>query len=509
MKSIVKLIFISAGILLTMQNGFAQIDPGALGYYKEALLFSRNNAVGTARTQALGGAQMALGGDIGNVYSNPAGLGFFNHSQFSITPELMSYNNESKYMNGILNNSGARLGIGNLGIVWAKTQGNDNGLKSSSFGISYTKVNNFNNEISYEGQNTDNSIIDTFIAAANGATISQFEDGGSMVNSLAYLGFNNYLIGPSNILPVDHPKYGADTEYFTDVDGIPNQSETIKTSGSQNQWSFSYGANFKDKFYIGANIGVQSITYESHKIYGEQFKDGPLFNLELKENLKIEGKGFNASLGMIYRPVSIVRFGFTITSPTYFNFTEESDASLNTNWDNFQYDDNTTLNEVSEETSIALSKYELKTPMKISTGAAIFINKNGFITGEVEFINYGKANLNSLDFSPNSDNKTIKNIYTSTVNFKLGGEYRFDIFRARLGYAYYDNPSTLDGLDKSIQTYSAGVGVKLPNFYADFALTNSKRGSENYAPYSIGSNQPTAVFDGNITKAVITIGFTY
>ncbi len=509
MKSILKLIFISAGILLTTQNGFAQIDPGALGYYKEALLFSRNNAVGTARTQALGGAQMALGGDMGNLYSNPAGLGFFNHSQFSITPELKSYNNDALYLGENTNKIGTKLGIGNFGVVWAKKRSGGSGLKSTTFGISYTKVNDFNNTFFYEGKNTDNSIIDTFKSAAEGTDISQFQDGGSLVNSLAYLGFNNFLIGPSNILPEDHPKHGTNTEYFTDVDGIPFQTETIRTSGSQNQWSFAYGANFEDKFYIGANIGIQSVSYESNKIYGESFKDGPLFNLELKENLKIEGNGFNASLGFIYRPIDIARIGFTITSPTYFSFTEESDASLSSSWDNFDYDDDTNLNDVSEETDIAVSNYDLRTPMKISTGASIFINKNGFITGEVEFINYGNANLNSLDFSSNSDNKTIKNIYTSTVNFKLGGEYRFDMFRARLGYAYYDNPSTLEGLDKSIQTYSAGFGVKLPKFYVDFALTNSKFGSENYVPYSVGNNQPTAIFNGSATKAVITIGFTY
>ncbi len=505
MKSIVKLIFISAGILLATQNGFAQIDPGALGYYKEALLFSSNNAVGTARTQALGGAQMALGGDIGNVYSNPAGLGFFNHSQFSITPELKSYNNDASYLGNNTNKIGTKLGIGNFGVVWAKKRSGGRGLKSTTFGISYTKVNDFNNEISYEGFNQNNSIIDSFIDTANGAPVSQFEDGGSLVNSLAYLAYNNYLIGPESFLDENDP----DDMYFTDA-GIKNtQFETIRTSGSQSQWSFAYGANFEDKFYIGANIGIQSVSYETNKIYTEQFDEGVVFDITLEENLKIEGNGFNASLGFIYRPIDIARIGFTITSPTYFSFTEESDASLSSSWDNFDYDDDTNLNDVSEETDIAVSNYDLKTPMKISTGASIFINKNGFITGEVEFINYGKANLNSLDFSPNGDNKTIKNIYTPTVNFKLGCEYRVDIFRARLGYAYYDNPSTLEGLNKSIQTYSAGFGVKLPKFYADFALTNSKFGSEDYVPYSVGNNQPMATFNGSATKAVITIGFTY
>ena len=108
---------------------------------------------------------------------------------------------------------GTKLGIGNFGVAWAKKRSGGSGLKSTTFGINYTKVNDFNNEISYEGFNQDNSIIDSFIDTANGAPVSQFEDGGSLVNSLAYLAYNNYLIGPESFLDENDP----DDMYFTDA----------------------------------------------------------------------------------------------------------------------------------------------------------------------------------------------------------------------------------------------------------------------------------------------------
>ena len=43
------------------------IDNDASGYYSSALKFSRDGLIGTARTQAHGGAQQALGGDMGTM----------------------------------------------------------------------------------------------------------------------------------------------------------------------------------------------------------------------------------------------------------------------------------------------------------------------------------------------------------------------------------------------------------------------------------------------------------
>src|SRR6188768_3271591 len=69
----------------------------AQSYAETALLFSRTSAAGSARIQALGGAQIALGGDYSSALSNPAGLGMYNRSEFTFSPALSFYNIKTTY----------------------------------------------------------------------------------------------------------------------------------------------------------------------------------------------------------------------------------------------------------------------------------------------------------------------------------------------------------------------------------------------------------------------------
>ena len=65
---------IAGFVLLVMSECMAQ------SYVEEALLISRIRSGGTARIQAMGGVQNALGGDISSAFYNPAGLGMYNRS---------------------------------------------------------------------------------------------------------------------------------------------------------------------------------------------------------------------------------------------------------------------------------------------------------------------------------------------------------------------------------------------------------------------------------------------
>src|SRR5689334_23884466 len=67
------------------------------GYVESALTFSQTTPGGSARIQAMGGSQIALGGDYSSAASNPAGLGMFNRSEVSLTPGFASYKDQSDY----------------------------------------------------------------------------------------------------------------------------------------------------------------------------------------------------------------------------------------------------------------------------------------------------------------------------------------------------------------------------------------------------------------------------
>ena len=158
---------------------------------------------------------------------------------------------------------------------------------------------------------------------------TQFEN--ELYNTPTGLAYYNYLIGPASLIDPSFP----DDEYFSDVKTIPYQQEQIDTEGASNQWSFSYGANFKDKLFLGAGIGVSTLKFKSTKYYLEDFDDPYLNYLDLDESLDIKGNGINATLGAIVRPVDFLQIGVSFTTPTYFEFTETYDAEMSTSWEEF------------------------------------------------------------------------------------------------------------------------------------------------------------------------------
>ncbi len=483
----------------------------AQSFTETALLFSRINPGGSARIQAMGGAQTSLGGDYSSAFSNPAGLGMFNRSEFSISPGFNSAKINSDYLNNYVDESKTNLHIPGFGLVFQTEQEGRKGFLSGTFAVSFNRTNNFNQSFTYEGTNQDNSIIDYFIEDATGYPPNQFDDNGDLYNTVTWLGYNNYLIGEATILdPGNDP-----TEYFTDVLGIPFQKESVKTKGAQNQWSFSYGANLIDKVFIGAGFGFTSLRYETQKNFREEFSNEPLEHLTLTENLRISGSGFNASLGLIFRPLEFIQVGISYATPTLYKLTDSYNATMTTRWNDFDYygDGSRILQDESEETEDIISEYDLRTPGRLNLGASFFIQKYGFISADVEMVNYSGTKYSSaisgIDFS--SDNDDIKSLYQSTFNYRLGGEFRYENFRARAGFSYMPDPfqSEQNGVSRDLTSLSGGLGFRNKKFYIDVAMVFTQ-GKNSYRPYRVNTPEsPLVTLTNNTTFGMLTLGFPF
>lgn len=509
MKSIIKVLTVCIVMLVALYT-HAQVVDGSFGYYHDALRFSQLSMVGSARMQALGGAQVALGGDPSAALVNPAGLGFFNRSVFSFSP-MYNANNVSSDFNGTgTTDYRGNFNINNIGLVIEKTTGDisQSKFKGGSIGITLHRVNDFNRNYNYEGFNNDNSIIDSFLQQADGITPSNIEGRGPV--SLAYY---NYLINP---VP------GQPGVYDSFVIGFPRQMENIETRGNQYQLNVSYGGNYDDKIYFGGGIGMNTVRYTSKKVYREDsfeffdsntnqwVSDDAINSLQLEESLRVNGVGINATFGLIYRPVDAFRVGFSYTTPTALALNDESESFLQTNYNNFYYAaEDTLLRTVSSESDIVVSRFTLTTPSRFSIGMAGFLGKNGFISGDVEFVNYGSAAVNSRDFSTGSDNATINNLYGSAVNFRVGAEYRIQPIMVRVGFNHMGDPMKDSGIDRSISTFSAGVGYRTRDYFLDFTVMNS-RFNQAYVPYNLfDGSGPVINLAHNRTTAMVTIGFNF
>src|SRR5688572_28001569 len=85
-------IWLSLILVCVCFTGWAQ------GFVENALLFSRTRPGGSARIQAMGGAQTALGGDYSSALANPAGLGMYNRSEITFSPALNFYQTNAEHL---------------------------------------------------------------------------------------------------------------------------------------------------------------------------------------------------------------------------------------------------------------------------------------------------------------------------------------------------------------------------------------------------------------------------
>lgn len=492
----------------------------------------------------MGGVNTALGADITSISNNPAGLGFYRKSEWSFTPSLNFTNNSGTMLGNSVSDGNSYFGVPNFGVAFsnAKPDSDRGDWRGGTWGISYNRTSNFNNRVSYlGGVNRNNSIVDYLRSTADGLDIA-VEDlaspGGTNQigfnvgydETLAQLAYSGFLIDALDADRDGQPdpdnyyrsnlsrdfRIGFGNELIEDPKQIrPSGMNT--TTGSNNQWSVGYGGNYKDKVYFGAALGIASIRYSQREDYTESVVQSTfdlLDNYTLSDNLDVSGTGFNGTFGAIYRPNDLVRVGLSFTTPTIFRLSETSHTSLATNLLNpgaiglnpnqLAYSSRSIDNQFN---------YRLTTPMRASAGVAVFLGKYGFISGDVEYRPFRAARVNG-DFPVVQGvndavryNSDIRNTYQNVFDFRVGGEFRYEIFRLRGGAAYQSDPfqRSVDNLNRQRFVYTGGAGVKVKNFFADLAVAFNQF-QQAYTPYPLG---PSATFQNKTTTASITIGSSF
>lgn len=495
---------LSAILLLNFSVAQAQ------SYSETALLFSRTRPAGSARVQGIGGSQIALGGDYSSALSNPAGLGMYNRSEFALSTALSSNTAFTDFGGSKNDDNRTVFNVPGLSLVWNMPK--DHGaFVGGSFAVNFSRTNDFNRASIYSGSNFESSIVDYFIDQAWGSTTAQFDENGPHYNSPTGLAYYNFLIGPRSILPDP----GGDDEYFTDVGWPELQQEDILVKGASNQWNFSYGANILDRFFFGGGLGVASVRYKSQKVFRENYTNpDTIRSMSLSENLDLRGSGVNLTIGAIVRPVDFLQVGVSYNSPTFYSFTETYEAAMRTNWNNFDYRGNgeDILNNESASTDIVTSDYNLTTPSRLNVGVAL-LSKFGFISADIERTNYANAKYSSetpgISYAP--ENEDIRSIYKSVINYRIGAEFRYNIYRLRAGYGV--QASTYDrslDIDNKITSITGGTGIRTKDFFIDFALVHSSTKRYFYQPYTFfdGSGPLVRMKNRSIT-GMITVGFTF
>lgn len=485
-------------------------------YAADAFRYSESYQTGTARFQALGGNHVSIGGDASSMFGNPAGLGFYNRSEFSISPALTSVNNKTNYIGDANSASKANFNIGQAALIFTSQPGFQRKWKRSSFGVAYSRQQSFNETYRYTGLNNKSAYIDKVVEDANrngGIPLKQFnadfEPGGSNSGPLAFsvpaAYYEMYLLNPTS---QDGPPYNA-----LDNKSATEQAGSYTATGGNSQWTLSYAGNYNDKFYIGGSLGFNRIKYTYDRVFNDNYVNSPdLINVQHNERLEVKGNGVNISLGVIYKLNPTVQLGGVITSPTWSSLKETFHQGVGATFVDglVMGPDDKLIKPDYDYIPVAPNDfvYRISSPLKGSFGATYFIKNSGFLTASLDYIGYAamRANTSYLNAADNKSfkdetNLEIKDTYRNTVNARIGGEFRAGYMRGRLGFAYIADPYVdRNNIDRSKILFSAGVGYRNDRFFTDLTGTYTMYKS-GFTPYSLNNAADYSSVQIN-TKAV-------
>ena len=468
--------------------------PSLAQYATDAFRFSSGNNSATARFNALGGAQTAIGGDLTSLYGNPAGLGMFTKSEFSFTPSFNVNKNESSFLGSKNLANSNHLNLNNIGIVFhspvSKSDNLTTGILSFNFGVGYQKTNFFRNEINLGGGVTNlTGLGDYFAEAANSenASFNNFK------SNVIYGAYDGYLISD---VPINSTNFESNTDVNT------NQNLRLNTKGNQSNVDFSMGVNVSNKVYLGATLGLASINYTSNNILNESsnfFGTQKSYSANLVNNYDTRGSGVNFKLGAILKPVYEFRIGLSLETPTWYRMSDNFSQEISLR--NFKDKD------VSETDNYPFD-YRLSTPLKLNGGISYFIGKKGFLTANINYVDYSGIRFRSDKNSVNQNtNSTLTNNYKEALNYSVGAEFKLvDNLMIRAGYTGLGNPYR--NTTYKAENYSGGLGYRFGNYYLDGAVVVRNNNAVNeYASYTFNAgDEPVAAINTQSTNISVTFG---
>ena len=502
MKKILAVAFLSA---LTLQAGAQS--------WTDALNFSDNDYLGTARSVGMGNAMTAVGGDLGSLTFNPAGSAVASYSQFTITPGLSfstvtakgSLVDDAGYPNGFENSYRTRYGrmnIPNFGVMMVYDTRNRSGLKRVSFGIVGNVTRDYTNRLRADGTNANTTLAGSLASQADGFSPEVLSGDFYAKNIPSWetmAGYQSGIFGQLNGSYVGLTESLWDNGDIRITDKI-GQYYGLKRAGSKYDLLMNFGLDFNDRFYLGANLGLVTIDYRSDENRSEEAITGIDYgngfqSLRMRSSIRDVGSGVYLKVGFIARPTDGLRIGAAIQTPTLFDIREV-----------YQLEGQSVANNKEMVKSSPKDEwfYRLKSPFRANVGVAYTIAKMALLSADYEYTDYSGMKLSPsfdeayyYDFS--DQNLDIKDFTGAVHALRLGAEIKpAPQLALRVGYnlttgAQYNTLSdsgqvvSLSDQERKEQIRTAvsfGIGYSSPgSFFMDAAVRFQYLPNEYFTPY--------------------------
>jgi hypothetical protein len=472
----------------------------------DAVRYTEENLIGTARFRGMSGAFGALGGDLSSININPAGSVVFNNNQVATTFSNYGTKNNSNYFGKNETTNDNSFDLNQAGGVFVFKDANPDGnWKKISFEINYENANKFNNSIFSSGTNPNNSVSNYFLHYANGVPLTDLQNStyGQLGHGAqqAFLGYQAYIINPVNASNANN------TQYFSNVPAGGNyyQENNMVSIGNNGKLSFNAATSYKDKLFLGINLNSHFTDFRQTTSFYED-NNAPLTSnyevsrLQFDNELYTHGTGFSFQIGAIAKVTNGLRLGLAYQSPIWFNMSDELTQKISA---------------VSASTSGELAPdivnprltnfydpYKLQTPSKVTGSFAYVFGKSGLIS-----VDYAMKDYSKTKFMPTNDayfigiNNTMGNLLNSTAELRIGGEIKIKEWSFRGGYRSEESPYKDKNTIGDLTGYSGGLGYNFGATKLDLAYSHAHRNSQQ-GFFSQGLTDPANINTKNNTVSL-------
>ena len=475
---------------------------------------------GTARYVGMGGAMGALGGDLSVMSDNPAAMGLYRRNDMAVTGSIVCMPGSKK----VIDNKPTYASFDQGGFVYVMPV-QSNSVRFLNFGFNYHKHHDFNQLLG-----ADNNLAAVGHASQSWqlADLCNYWDGVDYSTPLAMMAYDAYVLGYDD--ENGYTAYNADESHY------------VKESyGANHGFDFNFAVNLKDQYYLGLTATVYSVKQRSDMYYSENIlnADGDFDGVYVMGNEnKLTGTGFDLKLGFVLRPVqeSNFKIGLTLSTPTYYQLTYRKDLMVGSNTISY--------GEKIPAPFYLDRDYNIRTPWKVGVSVGnTFFNRLA-VGAAYEFADYGSCSVSYDDDywddwdwdwrSTTKDrelNHQLSKYLKGTHTLKVGAELMVcpNLF-LRGGYNYvssaYDKDAWLNHFINSasvdvatntdylnlsgLNRYTAGLGLKFGNFYAD-ATWLYQHQSGNLYTFNTGepNDCPANKKSFNKSQVMLTMGYRF
>lgn len=308
-------------VLISLLLG--RVGVGSL-FSQDYTRLSERTIIGTARYVGMSGAMTAIGGDPSAVMDNPAGLGLYRRAEAMVTMDIgidkalqTGQEQAGKTIRFSLAQASAVFSLGDFS--------KDDGLIAYNFMISYKRHRTFSR--------------DFFGYGKNGAALAP-------------------LLASADV------EWDIAIPYHRTHD---SNAFRLYERGQANEFGLDWAMNYSNKLYFGLGLRIHSYSLTEDALYQEVYGTEWLYN---KSYVSHSGVGVGVAAGFIYRPLSWLRLGLAIHTPTIGSLRTSTDGKLQTMTD--------TLG-TSYPRPLSFRDTDFHLPVHLSTSAAFQIGAYGMI----------------------------------------------------------------------------------------------------------------------------------